>query len=448
MNRAIVLFIGLGLATALYAWTTPERIDRRPDDYVVYMVTAAANDRGGIHAAWSECKRGTYYEKTMHAFRVNDTWSIPENISRDSGDLRWAAITLDTAGRPFVVWSEEGAARLRYVRFLGDTWTLPRLVASTNGIEPQLVTDSRDRIHLVFEGFSGEHAIWYSQFDWTGDSWSMPAAIARGSDALGRSRVAVDRFDHLHAVWKNWSRGAVDYAFFDGANWSAAETLPDPAVGTPAPDRPSITVDSVGVPFVVWGEGPCYFTFREGLGWAAPSAVASLAALWPLIQVGEDGRANVVSGGDDELWHVVRVDTGWTAPESIVEPSLALPFGLLNHDSSLHLVWRGHSFRAYYCYLPHSALTEPQPARPMLRGSGWPTMRRGSAQLDVLGSGQDVDIRLFGLDGQCLQRWQAPAGTGSARTMQVDLSHLAEGVYVLRLLTPMGRQTRKLVLLK
>uniref|UniRef100_A0A7C4GHG1 Exo-alpha-sialidase n=1 Tax=candidate division WOR-3 bacterium TaxID=2052148 RepID=A0A7C4GHG1_UNCW3 len=342
-RKFVVLIFAAGLAATAAAWTPPERVDRRPDNYVTYGNDIAVGPDGTPHIVWSECPRETYLEMVKYSRRDHDTWTVPINISRDSGDLRQPAVVVDSAGRPLAVWSEVYAARIRYARFLGDSWSVPKLCFSTGGITPRLAIDSRDRTHLLFEKYGRPGVIWYSYYVSEADSWAHPCTAAAGPGELGWSDLAVDRDDHLHAVWMDWWTYGIGYSRNDGTGWSEPVRLPDPAPQGQSCD-PRIACDALGRPHVVWEERWggywVYYSTLVGDTWTQPVRVDTLPGLRPVLCCDETSRLHVVwrrSG----LWHRARAGSGWTEPVFISDTAIAMLPELATSPAGLHLAFRG-----------------------------------------------------------------------------------------------------------
>jgi len=346
MKPALVMLLQAGY---LFAWTTPERVDRRPEGYVVYVHDIAVGRDGTPSAVWSECKAGTYYEKIMYARREGDTWTVPINISRDSGDLRTPAIALDDAGNAIVVWSQEGTASIRYVRQVDDTWSLRKLCFADNGITPRLATDSRGRVHLLFEDLASQGGIWYSYYVAEADSWVSPTRVALGTSWLGWSDLAVDRSDHLHAVWMDYGTNGLAYAHNDGTGWTAPSSPPDPGPSDQS-CRPRVTVDTAANPHVVWQERSdgywLYYSSLRADTWTTPCKLYSRNAGGQVIRSDSAGRLHVVWGWDDGLQHIESEDTGWSSPEYITEVSAQ---GEIAADRRIiHALWRDSHFNLFH----------------------------------------------------------------------------------------------------
>jgi len=368
-RKFVVLIFAAGLAATAAAWTPPERVDRRPDNYVTYGNDIAVGPDGTPHIVWSECPRETYLEMVKYSRRDHDTWTVPINISRDSGDLRQPAVVVDSAGRPLAVWSEVYAARIRYARFLGDSWSLPKLCFSTGGITPRLVIDSRDRTHLLFEKYGRPGVIWYSYYVSEADSWAQPCTVASGPFELGWSDIAADRQGNLHAVWMDYSTFGIGYSSNDGTGWSEPVRLPDPA---PGPDDyscyPRVATDTSCRPHVVWEERSggywVYYSALVGDTWSTPFRVYDQRGGIPKICCDEDDRAHVIWSWTYGLRHRSRIAGAWNDPVVVTDDSLAMLQELATSPGRLHLSFRG-GWSVFYSTQPSAGgvSDEDQPQR-------------------------------------------------------------------------------------
>lgn len=429
----VVLLLTLGMPARLLSWTPPERVDRKPENYVVYISSIAAEPDHGVHIVWSECKRETYYEKIMYARRQDDTWTIPVNISRDSGDIRTPAVALDSTGRALVVWSEEGRARMRYVRQLGDTWSMPKFCFPNNGITPRLAVDSTGRVHLLYEEIGGQDAIWYSRYVPGEDTWETPTLVADDSGVLGWSDLAVDGQDRLHAVWMNYGTNGIDYSRNDGSGWSAPVALPDPSPEGQSCD-PRIACDTSGRPHVVWEErSGGYFVFHSRLlgdTWTAPYQVDGESGLRPVVACDAFGRTHVI-WRNTGLWHASRCDTGWSDKEVVTDSTSAGSPGLAWADSALHLVWR-HDWGVYYCRQdgPGGVAEEPSYAQPL-------------DSIVISTTGRSLKFQVRDAGPASLSLWDS----SGRRALDRDLGYLTPGVHEVGLplqLVPAGRYVCRL----
>jgi len=431
----------------LLAWTTPERVDRRPEGYVVYLHDIAIGRGGTPSVVWSECKSGTCYEKIMFSRRAGDTWTVPLNISRDSGDIRTPAIALDANGYPIVVWSEESYARMRYVHFLGDTWSLPKPCFPYTGITPRLASDCRGRVHLLYEDLASHGGIWYSYYLPIPDSWTTPTRVALGAGELGWSSLAVDRFDHLHAVWMDYGTNGLSYAHNDGAGWSAPSPLPDPA-----PDdqscEPRIAVDTLARPHVVWqersGDYWLYYSGRDADSWSSPRRLTPQSSGPPVVCSDSLSKVYVLYGWYDGLRCIVRTDTAWSAPERISDTTAMQE--VASDGRLVHVIWRSADRSLYYSNNGVPGVGEaPSTGSP-------PVSFRVETPMGLLvvrfslSATSRVVLSVFDPTGRrALERDLGTLSVG-VHSISVDADSLVAGQYIGVLSTNVGRHVTKIVI--
>ncbi len=416
-----LLLSGLVLTAVVSAWGPPERVDRKPDNYVTYDNDIKVSRDGTPFIVWSECKRETYFEKVMFARRDHDTWTIPVNVSRDSGDLRQPTITLDRNGMPIVVWTEYYTGRVRFVRFLGDSWSIPKLCFSTHyGWTPVLVTAPDGRVHLQFEKPGAPGVIWHSYYIPEADSWAKPCTVAYcPSDPLGWSDLTADRNSHLHSVWMDYSTYGVGYAYNDGTGWSEPVQLPDPSRHQSC--SPRIVCDSFCRPHVVWqeysGGYPTYYTYFNGDSWSAPLRLFSPGR--PQICLDSFNLLQIIAGTMSYFVRVVRLDTAWSQVESLYPGGL---FSFAVSRELIHLLYSPSDFCLYYrcgSLLPGVEENGSEPNR-CFRPIGFGSLRFVEFELDYA---EDVVIKLFESTGRCATRFYlGRMGAGRHRVRILDNS--------------------------
>ncbi len=448
LRISAVAVVALATAPQLVAWTPPERVDRRPENYVIYSCAIAAGPGSSPHIVWSECPRGTYLEKIMYARRQGDTWTVPVNVSRDSGDLRQPALVVDVLGRPLVLWSEEGRQRIRYVRFAGDSWTAPKQAFAARGITPRMVIDSRNYPHVVFEEYTGRGGIWYSRYDASADSWATPVPVATDSEPLGWSGLAVDRRDHLHAVWMSWGTNDIGYSTYDGTSWAAPVSLPNPAPGTLA-SYPRVAADTNCLPHVVWDESRVYYSYLSGDSWTAPHRVDEQPSGYSVVTADYSNRIHVVWARDNGLMYSAKSDTGWSLPESLGGRRASLAEVCIV-GSSLACAWR-EDWKLYFSENRlNPAVDEQTPHEPLggtVRLVGSPAGR--TVLLCLLKAPSEIAVSLYDVAGRCV--WRAPTRIQAAGLLEVNLSPacLADsGLYFATVRIGKRTETLKLVLVK
>jgi hypothetical protein len=443
-TAATCLMAAAGLWSAVHAWTAPERVDRRPDGYRTFLSDIAVGSDGTPHVVWTEYPTGTYYEKTMYARRVQDTWSVPVNISRDSGDIRTPAIVVDDSGVALIVWSEQGQARMRYVRQMGDSWSAPKLTFTQSTAIPRLVIDVLNQIHLLFDGYNG---IWYSRYESGADSWATPMLVASGPSGLSWQDVTADRQGHLHAVWMDYGTNGLGYSFYDGTRWSTPESLPDPAPGSYQSCDPKVAADADCKPHVVWQERAggyfLYYTKRSADTWTTPYRFFDQSGGYPFIAADAADRLHVVWGWDYGIRYIVRVDSAWSSPASLTDTAAFFP-RLAQGPSRLHLIWtQGTQIR----YSEHdlSGISEEAPAvgaRALIRAC-----RTGNGyRLDFsLANSGDARLELADVAGRVARRIRLGYFNRGRHEVELSLDSVPNGVYFCRLHCGSEMSTLKLI---
>ncbi|MEO0068204.1 MAG: T9SS type A sorting domain-containing protein [candidate division WOR-3 bacterium] len=444
----LILFISLASA-----WTPPERVDRKPDNYVTYDNDIAVDRNGTPHIVWSECKRETYYEKVMYARRDGDTWTIPVNVSRDSGDFLVVAIAIDTFGVPIVVWSKEYEARIRYSRLVGDTWSVPKLVFPIYAFTPRLVVDHHNRIHLLCESpGTSEGVIWYSYYISDADSWAEPCTVAFcPSRGLGWSNITVDRYDRLHAVWMDYQTYGLGYSYKDSSGWSEPMRLPDPS-GSHQSCDPAVACDLLGRPHVVWEERSggywIYYSMFDGDSWSTPFLLYEEGGGRPQIVCDRYNRLHVVWACDYGLRHKIKADTGWIGPIVVTERSglLALTAG----TEALHLATRLSGFCLYY--LSHN-LSEGVEENGLLNNIEnsprlmVPGMTKNGLEVGyIISKETEVLLEVFDVQGRCV--WQRRVGKQKSGWYKLRVPAPCAGLYFVRLIAGPVILTRRCVKVK
>lgn len=431
-----------GLWSAVHAWTTPERVDRKPDNYVVYLCDIAASRGGTPHVVWSECPSGTYYEKIMYARKLQDTWSIPINISRDSGDLRMPDIVMDNTGMPLVVWWEEGHGWFRYVRPVGDTWSVPKLAFSQGAAIPRLALDIRGQIHLLFDGSNG---VWHSRYVNEADSWTTPDRVAAGN--LSWQDIATDRSGHLHAVWMDYNTYGLGYSLYDGKRWSEPEPLPDPAPGSYQSCDPRIATDVNRRPHVVWQERAggyiLYYTERSADTWTTPYRLFGPSGGRQSILADSTDRLHVVWDWDYGVRYIMHTASGWTDPVSVTD-SNAFVYGFTQSAARFHVVMR-QNWGVWYSEHDLDGIGDETPdigARLPLRacrsGSGY------RLEFFLVGSG-DARLELADALGRIARVVRLGRLSPGRHQVELSLDSVPSGVYFCRLLTGTESGIQKLV---
>jgi hypothetical protein len=238
--------------------------DGKTDDYPALAVTRD----GTCWTAWLA------YEAGADEVVVNGGGKTYKLTGK--GDHHAPALAVDGKGRVWVAWSQNdgGTFNLYASSFLGylgdarktltppfnpnaavpdvfgpDQWTTPeKLSASTgNNIWPRLVSDGKDNLALVWQGFREGRSVILAR-RWMGGAWDAETQI---SESNGNSWAPSAAFGR-GKLWISWD------SYATGAYQVYARAYGEPVMritrGENFSVRPSIAVTPAGVPVVAWEE--------------------------------------------------------------------------------------------------------------------------------------------------------------------------------------------------
>ncbi|HOT98187.1 MAG TPA: fibronectin type III domain-containing protein [bacterium] len=287
------------------------------------MPSVAADALGGLHAAWharpvsSSDKLGIYYS---HSGDGGATWSAPVRLSDpdEDRDMLYAAIAVDPAGNPHVVWNsalyDDDYAGDVYHAHSSDgglTWSPVQLLSSLSG--------SR-RCHVPVIDFTPTGEAWVIWCDGVFDDatrnvWctrSMNDAAWDAPSLLTTSGVLYDRYPALvideagvvHLAYTdNYKPGDIRilYKYYQDGVWSTAEPAAKSATGNVS--SPSLTCD---------GAGTVALLYRDDQGAAALGRY--VAAPWQAADAPVLAKA---SAADGDIFLNIRNQGEWIAGGNI-----------------------------------------------------------------------------------------------------------------------------------
>lgn len=280
--------------------------------------TIAVDDRGSVHAAWSEPQ---FRERTDPCFGCADikysrssdggnAWSIPINVSNTpaSGSEK-PHLAFGKDGTVYLAWEEgrdhyvgKGAARASMISTStndGVTWSTP--VTSVLADDAQqsiaIAVDMNDKVVIVWRRMNGDGVYYQTSVD-RGQSWSDAAvidgiAVRSLNNNLDTYDMATDGAGYVHLVMAgrlsqtmpNPKPNHVLHLEWNGSQWSA----PDVLYTTPgAPEWPRIAIGNGNRLNAVWFERPEGFEWKTGEApytvWYAHSTSGAAAVApvpWP-----------------------------------------------------------------------------------------------------------------------------------------------------------------------
>jgi len=359
-------------AQAFEPWSLPVRVSEegipanRPD--------VLADTSGQVHLFWLarlDNTKDCLYDTTMYARFSDGVWSEPRDVlvSPSGWCLSLTAAAFSPQdGRLHAVFTdynlyhssasagEAGSAR---------SWSAPVLIDS-NALYPDVVVDSKNRIHVAYYHNRPDWEIYYSRSDDGGLHWTAPHFIydAQGDDIIESLELAVDEQDRLHLVWSE--------QFFDGVtqrggivhyvrSTDAGSTWESPFVidkkdarYVPAYGAGEIAIVTAGKDqvHVVWNGPPSGHRWYRwsadgGATWEAAQPVAPLDAFsgqglkW--YNAGSDlavdgaGRVHLLTSSTKTV-HAIWQDGHWSALDVLLPIGPYWPRMAISNGNMLHVV--------------------------------------------------------------------------------------------------------------
>jgi len=260
---------GSAAVQAPNGWSTPVNLSQ--SDTASLFPDIAVDDAGHVYVVWGEFASDHEGWPDLLMFRLWDgqAWS-PANDIALGGHL--PQIGVDSRGRLYAVtvgpyvraWAQGNPSDAK-AWVPGPGWALRA------PYWPDMVTDSQDRIHIVFrdtleydaqrtvdrqgECVTGCRGIFYVRSVDGGDHWSSPTQLDMPDVDAEEPRLTVDSQGRAYAVWidtsANEARLGVSFAVSadGGASWSISTLV---VRGKEGYAYPSIAVDSAGTIHIMW----------------------------------------------------------------------------------------------------------------------------------------------------------------------------------------------------
>jgi hypothetical protein len=293
-------------------------------------------------------------------------------------------------------WEEAWSAR---------SWKTPYPVSSQNGAYyNSIAVDSRNILHVVwsetiFDDTSGPVRLchdcanlFYRRSTDNGQTWSSPINLSNSPDGDNRPQIVIDSLDRIHVVWDNgrdWyagagvpKRGVYRRSDDGGQTWSAPvsfappKSKPDPVdedgnlkANPDAPQQTTLAVRRDGNPVVVYRTvgGKLYFQTSNdgGDSWNPPRPITSVTArdtegdYLDKYSMVTDGAGNVhllmvgyakLSATDTPtakppaLLRLIWNGASWSLPEAVIANEMypEYPTAAIS-GNTIHVVWYSRS---------------------------------------------------------------------------------------------------------
>lgn len=171
------------------------------------------------HVVWS-AKDSSGQRKIYYNYLNGTTWQMPAAISGSDNGVAPSISVDSTNGFMYTVWESNGSIMLS--QYNKEVWSSPIKVG--DGFMPKTAVGSDGLVHVVWHT-SGAQSIQYA-------NWSLKRGLSQvdilpfntlGSDVSNSLDITVDRFNRLHAVWRN--DAYVQYSLRSNSSWSVPEIV-------------------------------------------------------------------------------------------------------------------------------------------------------------------------------------------------------------------------------
>jgi len=268
------------------------------------------------------------------------------------------------------------------------TTKIPGQIATT-ALYPEIASDSKGNSIAVWQQNDGSNnQVYYSY--WNGTIWTDATTIP-GQPATNANipQIALDSDGNAIAVWRqyNGSDYQAYYAYWNGATWTDATTIP----GQPAEHANSIRIafDSNGNAIAVWGQYDgsnvqIYYAYWDGTTWTDATTIpGQLASLASAPEIAFDSNKNAIAvwehedGGNEQIYYALWNGATWTNAATIAEQAsddATFPQIAVDPNGNAITVWyeRDDSgiFQIYYSYWNGTTWTDASiiPGKPAING--------------------------------------------------------------------------------
>ena len=244
--------------------------------------------KGNTHITWDDDTTGN---NEIFYVKWDKTWlnvagkTYPQNsanVSQNDGYSEFAALSLDSNGRPHIVWSDDldWTEEICYVFWNGKSWsnsygqpypTNPANVSQNEGIStsPCIAIDGSSLPHIAWQDDTvGDNEIFYVK--WNGKKWvnaqekvypSNTANVSRNDGSSEHPSIVLDSLNRPSVTWDDDTRGSSDVFFvkWNGSSWvnifdqSYPKNPGNLNGGSLAENyNPSLILDELGLPCILW----------------------------------------------------------------------------------------------------------------------------------------------------------------------------------------------------
>jgi len=467
MRNLLVLVMVVSAASYGQGWTAQEQVSAPGPSRQNIQPTLLVDGDGIPWAVWHSLGRN---RSLVLSRRIQGVWTSETIVSPHPPEVRAQlrpALTRGTDGQPWLVWSNamtDNDNDVGFCRWTGTAWSDELLVNQPDSSELNFaprVASGGGRAWCVWYGGPTDispYAVYASEWDSTRDEWAAETQVSP-PDGFHHwwCDVAVGADGTPHVVWIEVPHYRVLYSRWDGAGWTAPESVNTPDSVRASPwGNPRLGVDSGGGLHVTYTGADfgatsrdVYHVRRTPSGWGSSTKVSrdSLYQEWyaDIAVVASDDIWAVWNrqgeGSDEFRLYASHYDgTRWSA-EARLDNSGAtrdgMPDAALGPDGLPHVSWDADDVQGdaqvYHSHYESSAVGE----YPTLSGSGplslvvaTPVRRRLRVRAVSLTS-SCVEVRVFDGLGRPIAHHVAPAGARMTEAL-LDMPLPTSGLYFIR----------------
>ena len=236
-------------------WSTPEEV--YPSTRRSCWPRLGIMSNGILCSVWTQAEGSNDQNTIRYSFKSSSSWAggrltdTPDTTSIHAdlyalGDKVYAC-WMDAEG-PYIwnLWFSQ--------RQWGGNWTSPAIVASRYAQFPAMAVDSKGDVHSIFFGGGGDTPYYINRVN---GSWSSPVQLPYlGKFTKSFVYLDVDKWDYLHAVWRQEHNGIDDIGYVirdEQGNWGTPEYVSNSSAATGVgASKPLVRVDNNGYAHIVW----------------------------------------------------------------------------------------------------------------------------------------------------------------------------------------------------
>jgi hypothetical protein len=241
-----------------FTWSSPANISNSLG--ISSIPTIDVDGIGYIYLAWQDYTTDNFEILIKYSPDNGATWSSPINISNDSGHSVNPVIVCDNSGNLYLAWDNRtpGNDEILFSRSIdnGSSWSLPMNISNNTGnsVSPAITMDSTGNLYLVWEDYTfGIPEILFSQSIDSGLTWSIPVNISNNSGNSNNPDITLDIAGNLNLTWYDSVFGNHEIVFSrstdSGSTWSSPLNISNNSKWS---EHPTITVDNSGKIHLAW----------------------------------------------------------------------------------------------------------------------------------------------------------------------------------------------------